>query len=118
MIVWAYFCWRDGGGFVFASLSLTFGVAVLCGCLNIGGFRAVGHNSCGGIPRPRWCVGGRLHGVYPSSRVCRLGGRSGAAPLPEAGERRRGEETLKIATIRETRRASGRPRSLSALCTL
>ncbi|KAJ1199858.1 hypothetical protein NDU88_003690 [Pleurodeles waltl] len=26
VIAWAYFCWRDGGGFVFASLSLTFGV--------------------------------------------------------------------------------------------
>ncbi|KAJ1175674.1 hypothetical protein NDU88_000961 [Pleurodeles waltl] len=38
VIVWAYFCWRDGGGFAFASLSLTFGVADLCGCLNFGGF--------------------------------------------------------------------------------
>ncbi|KAJ1115629.1 hypothetical protein NDU88_003851 [Pleurodeles waltl] len=27
VIVWAYFCCRDGGGFVFASLSLIFGVA-------------------------------------------------------------------------------------------
>ncbi|KAJ1201989.1 hypothetical protein NDU88_005793 [Pleurodeles waltl] len=27
VIVWAYFCWRDGVGFVFASLSLTFSVA-------------------------------------------------------------------------------------------
>ncbi|KAJ1104973.1 hypothetical protein NDU88_002381 [Pleurodeles waltl] len=60
VIVWAYFCWRDGGGFDIASLSLTFGVADLCGCLNFGGFRTVGHNSCGGIPR--WCVGGLLHG--------------------------------------------------------
>ncbi|KAJ1114462.1 hypothetical protein NDU88_002699 [Pleurodeles waltl] len=62
VIAWACFCWRDGGGFVFASLSLTFGVADLCGCLNFGGFRAVGHNSCGGIPRPRRCIGGLLHG--------------------------------------------------------
>ncbi|KAJ1081921.1 hypothetical protein NDU88_002093 [Pleurodeles waltl] len=62
VIVWAYICWRDGGGFVFASLSLTFGVADLCGCLNFGGFRAVGRNSCGGIPLLRWCVGGLLHG--------------------------------------------------------
>ncbi|KAJ1185899.1 hypothetical protein NDU88_002685 [Pleurodeles waltl] len=60
VIVWAYFCWRDGVGFVFASLSLTFGVADLCGCLTFGGFRDVGHNSCGGIPRR--CVGGLLHG--------------------------------------------------------
>ncbi|KAJ1140709.1 hypothetical protein NDU88_007054 [Pleurodeles waltl] len=62
VIVWAYCCWRDGGGFVIASLSLTFGVADLCGCLNFVGFRAVGRNSCGGIPRPRRCVGGLLHG--------------------------------------------------------
>ncbi|KAJ1199397.1 hypothetical protein NDU88_003233 [Pleurodeles waltl] len=62
VIVWAYFCWRDGEGFVFASLSLTFGVADLCGCLNFGGFRAVGHNDRGGIPLPQWCVGGLLHG--------------------------------------------------------
>ncbi|KAJ1081644.1 hypothetical protein NDU88_001822 [Pleurodeles waltl] len=66
VIAWAYFCWRDGGGFVFASFSLTFGVADLCGCLNFVGFRDVGRNSCGGIPRLLRCVGGRLHGVYPS----------------------------------------------------
>ncbi|KAJ1127529.1 hypothetical protein NDU88_005928 [Pleurodeles waltl] len=62
VIVWAYSCWRDGGGFIIASLSLTFGVADLCGCLDFGRFRAVGRNSCGGIPRPRRCVGGLLHG--------------------------------------------------------
>ncbi|KAJ1176357.1 hypothetical protein NDU88_001639 [Pleurodeles waltl] len=61
-IVWAYSCWRDGGGFLIASLSLTFGVVDLCGCLNFGGFRAVGHNDRGGIPRPRMCVGCLLHG--------------------------------------------------------
>ncbi|KAJ1143665.1 hypothetical protein NDU88_009970 [Pleurodeles waltl] len=61
VIVWAYFCWRDGGGFVIASLSLTFGVADLCGCLNFGGFRAVGHNDRCGIPLPQRCVGGLLH---------------------------------------------------------
>ncbi|KAJ1143163.1 hypothetical protein NDU88_009474 [Pleurodeles waltl] len=65
VIVWAYFCWRDGGGFVFASLSLTFGVADLCGCLNFVGFRAGGRNSCGGIPLLRQCVGGLLHGGKP-----------------------------------------------------
>ncbi|KAJ1152135.1 hypothetical protein NDU88_004912 [Pleurodeles waltl] len=62
VIVWAYSCWRDGGGFVIASLSLTFGVADLYGCLDFGGFRAVGHNDRGGIPRPRRCVGVLLHG--------------------------------------------------------
>ncbi|KAJ1123160.1 hypothetical protein NDU88_001633 [Pleurodeles waltl] len=62
VIAWACFCWRDGGAFVFASLSLTFGVADLCGCLNFCGFRDVGHNSCGGIPRPWQCIGGLLHG--------------------------------------------------------
>ncbi|KAJ1126886.1 hypothetical protein NDU88_005292 [Pleurodeles waltl] len=59
-MVSAYFCWRDSGGFVIASLSLTFGVANSCGCLNFGGFRAVGHNSCGDFLR--LCVGGLLHG--------------------------------------------------------
>ncbi|KAJ1152576.1 hypothetical protein NDU88_005351 [Pleurodeles waltl] len=62
MIVWAYFSWCDGGGLVFASLSLTFGVADLCGCLNLCGFRAVGHIDSGGIPLPQRCVGGLLHG--------------------------------------------------------
>ncbi|KAJ1179598.1 hypothetical protein NDU88_004832 [Pleurodeles waltl] len=63
VIVWAYSCWRDGGGFVIDSLSLTFGVADLCGCLHFGEFRAVGRNSCNGIPLPRRCVDGLLHGV-------------------------------------------------------
>ncbi|KAJ1092072.1 hypothetical protein NDU88_005186 [Pleurodeles waltl] len=62
VIVWAYFCWRDGGGFVIASLSLTCGVADSCGCLNFGGFRAMGHNDRGGILQPQRCVGGLLHG--------------------------------------------------------
>ncbi|KAJ1114906.1 hypothetical protein NDU88_003136 [Pleurodeles waltl] len=62
VIVWAYLCWCDGGGFVFASLSLTFGVTDLCGGLNFGGFRAVGHNDRGGIPLPQRCVGSLLHG--------------------------------------------------------
>ncbi|KAJ1088039.1 hypothetical protein NDU88_001198 [Pleurodeles waltl] len=62
VIVWVYSCWRDGGGFVIASLSLTFGVADLCGCLDFGGFRAVGRNSCSGIPLPQRCVDGLLHG--------------------------------------------------------
>ncbi|KAJ1174237.1 hypothetical protein NDU88_006059 [Pleurodeles waltl] len=62
VIVWVYSCWRDGGGFVIASLSLTFGVADLCGCLDLGGFRAVGRNTCDKITRPRRCVGGLLHG--------------------------------------------------------
>ncbi|KAJ1199008.1 hypothetical protein NDU88_002846 [Pleurodeles waltl] len=39
MIVWAYSCWRDGGGFAFATLSLTFGATDLCGCLYYSGFR-------------------------------------------------------------------------------
>ncbi|KAJ1126556.1 hypothetical protein NDU88_004963 [Pleurodeles waltl] len=62
VIVWAYYFWRDNVGFVIASLSLTSGVADLCGCLDFGGFRAVGDNDCGGIPRPQRCVGGLLHG--------------------------------------------------------
>ncbi|KAJ1152131.1 hypothetical protein NDU88_004908 [Pleurodeles waltl] len=33
----AYFCWRDGGGLVFASLTLAVGVADFCGCRVFGG---------------------------------------------------------------------------------
>ncbi|KAJ1105013.1 hypothetical protein NDU88_002421 [Pleurodeles waltl] len=61
VIVWAYSCWHDGGGFVSASLSLAFGVADMCRRLDFGRFRAVGRNSCSGIPQPRRCVGGLLH---------------------------------------------------------
>ncbi|KAJ1165980.1 hypothetical protein NDU88_006396 [Pleurodeles waltl] len=61
VIVWAYFCWRDGVSFDIASLSPTFGVADLCGCLYCGGFRAVGHNTCSGIPCSQRYVGGLLH---------------------------------------------------------
>ncbi|KAJ1136932.1 hypothetical protein NDU88_003346 [Pleurodeles waltl] len=61
VIVWAYSCCRDGVGFGIASLSLTFGVADFCGCLYCGGFRAVGHNACSGIPRPQRYVGSLLH---------------------------------------------------------
>ncbi|KAJ1206918.1 hypothetical protein NDU88_002311 [Pleurodeles waltl] len=61
VIVWAYFCCRDGVGLVIASLSLAFGVADFCGCLYFGGFRVVGHNDRGGLPRTRRCVGGLLH---------------------------------------------------------
>ncbi|KAJ1162542.1 hypothetical protein NDU88_003010 [Pleurodeles waltl] len=62
MILWAYSCWRDGVGFGIASLSLTFGVVDFCGCLYCGGFRAVGRDTCGGIPLPQWYVGGLLRG--------------------------------------------------------
>ncbi|KAJ1194330.1 hypothetical protein NDU88_003619 [Pleurodeles waltl] len=62
VIVWTYSCWRDGVGFGIASLSLTFGVADLCGCRYCGGFRAVGRNTCSGILRPQRYVGGVLHG--------------------------------------------------------
>ncbi|KAJ1198138.1 hypothetical protein NDU88_001982 [Pleurodeles waltl] len=59
VIVWAYFCWRDG--LVIASFSLPFGVADLCGCLYFGGLPVVGQNDCGGLPR-RY-VGGLLTAV-------------------------------------------------------
>ncbi|KAJ1110535.1 hypothetical protein NDU88_007886 [Pleurodeles waltl] len=62
VIVWVYSCWRDGVGFGIASLSLTFGVADLCGCLYCGGFRDVGRNTCSGIPPPQQYVGGLQHG--------------------------------------------------------
>ncbi|KAJ1201071.1 hypothetical protein NDU88_004887 [Pleurodeles waltl] len=62
VILWAYSCWCDGVGFGIASLSLTFGVADLCGCLYCGGFRVVGRNTWSGIPQPQKYVGGLLHG--------------------------------------------------------
>ncbi|KAJ1137844.1 hypothetical protein NDU88_004240 [Pleurodeles waltl] len=61
VIVWAYSCWWDGIGFGIASLSLTFGVADLCGCLYCGGFRAEGRNTFSRIPQPQRYVGGLLH---------------------------------------------------------
>ncbi|KAJ1099207.1 hypothetical protein NDU88_004311 [Pleurodeles waltl] len=74
VIVWAHSCWRDGVGFVIASLSLTFGVVDLCGCLYYGGFRAVGRNSCSGIPRVQRYVGGLLHGAVAGGDVAPGGG--------------------------------------------
>ncbi|KAJ1084687.1 hypothetical protein NDU88_004833 [Pleurodeles waltl] len=62
VIVCAYSSWRDGVGFGITSLSLTFGVADLCGCLYCGRFRDVGRNTCSGIPGPQWYVGGLQHG--------------------------------------------------------
>ncbi|KAJ1136721.1 hypothetical protein NDU88_003136 [Pleurodeles waltl] len=62
VIVWAYFCWRDGGGLVIASFSLPFGVADFCGCLYFGGLTVVGQNDRGGLPRPQRCYGGLLNG--------------------------------------------------------
>ncbi|KAJ1088823.1 hypothetical protein NDU88_001978 [Pleurodeles waltl] len=62
VMAWAYFCWRDGGGLVIASLSLTFGVADFCGCRYFGGLPVVGQKDRGGLPRPRRCYGGLLSG--------------------------------------------------------
>ncbi|KAJ1154652.1 hypothetical protein NDU88_007395 [Pleurodeles waltl] len=61
-MVWAYFCWRDGGGLVIASFPLTFGVADFCGCRVFGGLPVAGQNDRGGLPRPRQCYGGLLAG--------------------------------------------------------
>ncbi|KAJ1083414.1 hypothetical protein NDU88_003573 [Pleurodeles waltl] len=44
-------------------LSLTFGVADLCGCLYCGGLRDVGRNTCSGFPLRRRYLDGRQHGV-------------------------------------------------------
>ncbi|KAJ1202718.1 hypothetical protein NDU88_006515 [Pleurodeles waltl] len=61
-MVWAYFCWRDGGGLVIASFSLPFGLADFCGCRVFGGLPVAGQNDRGGFPRPRRCYGGLLTG--------------------------------------------------------
>ncbi|KAJ1191467.1 hypothetical protein NDU88_000783 [Pleurodeles waltl] len=49
VMAWAYFCWRDGGGLVIASLSLTFGVADFCGCRYFGVLPVVGQNDRAGV---------------------------------------------------------------------
>ncbi|KAJ1159683.1 hypothetical protein NDU88_000188 [Pleurodeles waltl] len=61
VILWAYSCWPDSVGFAIASLSLTFGVADLCGCLFCGGLRDVGRNTCSGFLPQAWYLGGRQH---------------------------------------------------------
>ncbi|KAJ1158317.1 hypothetical protein NDU88_011009 [Pleurodeles waltl] len=61
-MAWAYFCWRDGGGLVIASFSLTFGVADFCGWRYFSGLPSVGQNDRGGLPRPWRCYGGLLSG--------------------------------------------------------
>ncbi|KAJ1143648.1 hypothetical protein NDU88_009953 [Pleurodeles waltl] len=61
-MVWAYFCWRDGGGLVIAIFSLTFGVADFCGCRVFGGLPVAGQNDRGGLPQPRRCYGILLAG--------------------------------------------------------
>ncbi|KAJ1126879.1 hypothetical protein NDU88_005285 [Pleurodeles waltl] len=62
MIVWAEFCWRDSAGFAIGSLSLTFGLADLRGCLYCGELRDLGRNTCSGCPPRPWYLGGRQHG--------------------------------------------------------
>ncbi|KAJ1180600.1 hypothetical protein NDU88_005821 [Pleurodeles waltl] len=61
-MVWAYFCWCDGGGLVIASFALTFGVAYVCGCRVFGGLPVAGQNDRGGLPQPQRCYGGLLTG--------------------------------------------------------
>ncbi|KAJ1131049.1 hypothetical protein NDU88_009392 [Pleurodeles waltl] len=61
-MVWAYFCWRDGGGLVIAFFSLPVGVADFCGCRVFGGLPVAGQNDCVGLPRPQRCYGGLLTG--------------------------------------------------------
>ncbi|KAJ1152111.1 hypothetical protein NDU88_004888 [Pleurodeles waltl] len=62
-MAWAYFCWRDGGGFVTSTFPPTAGLAVCCGCRIFGGLAAAGQNDRGGFPRPRRDYGGFLTGV-------------------------------------------------------
>ncbi|KAJ1170476.1 hypothetical protein NDU88_002352 [Pleurodeles waltl] len=70
-MAWAYFCWRDGGGLVFASLSLAVDVADFCGCRVFGGLPLEGQNDRGGLPRPRRCCGGLLTGGVCVSAAAR-----------------------------------------------
>ncbi|KAJ1087129.1 hypothetical protein NDU88_000323 [Pleurodeles waltl] len=52
-MAWACLCWRDGGGLVISSLSLTADEAGFSGCRVFGGLPVVGQNDRGGLPRPR-----------------------------------------------------------------
>ncbi|KAJ1112613.1 hypothetical protein NDU88_000874 [Pleurodeles waltl] len=68
-MAWAYLCWRDGGGLVISSLSLTADVAPFSGGRVFGGLAVVGQNDSGGLPRPRRCNGGLLTGEGEASDV-------------------------------------------------
>ncbi|KAJ1164651.1 hypothetical protein NDU88_005085 [Pleurodeles waltl] len=59
---WAYFCWRDGGGFVTSTFPPTAGLAGCCGGRIFGGLPSAGQNDRGGFPRPRRDYGGFLTG--------------------------------------------------------
>ncbi|KAJ1110295.1 hypothetical protein NDU88_007648 [Pleurodeles waltl] len=61
-MAWAYFCWRDGGGFVTSTFPPTAGLAVCCGGRIFGGLPSAGQNDRGGFPRPRRDYGGFLTG--------------------------------------------------------
>ncbi|KAJ1174608.1 hypothetical protein NDU88_006428 [Pleurodeles waltl] len=50
-MAWACLCWRDGGGLVISSLSLTADEAAFSGCRVFGGLAVVGQNDRGGLPR-------------------------------------------------------------------
>ncbi|KAJ1194207.1 hypothetical protein NDU88_003501 [Pleurodeles waltl] len=52
-MAWACLCWRDGGGLVISSLSLTADEAAFSGCRVFGDLAVVGQNDRGGLPRPR-----------------------------------------------------------------
>ncbi|KAJ1117788.1 hypothetical protein NDU88_005984 [Pleurodeles waltl] len=62
-MAWAYFCWRDGGGFVTSTFPPTAGLAVCCGGRIFGGLPSAGQNDRGGFPRPRRDYGGFLTGA-------------------------------------------------------
>ncbi|KAJ1134465.1 hypothetical protein NDU88_000917 [Pleurodeles waltl] len=53
VMAWACLCWRDGGGLVISSLSLTADEAAFRGCRVFGGLAVVGQNDRGGLPRLR-----------------------------------------------------------------
>ncbi|KAJ1192824.1 hypothetical protein NDU88_002130 [Pleurodeles waltl] len=61
-MAWACLCWRDGGGLVISSLSLTADEAAFSGCRVFGDLAVVGQNDRGGLPRPRRYDGGLLTG--------------------------------------------------------
>ncbi|KAJ1117952.1 hypothetical protein NDU88_006147 [Pleurodeles waltl] len=54
-MAWACSCWRDGGGLVISSLSLTADEAAFRGCRVFGGLEVVGQNDRGACSKAAYC---------------------------------------------------------------
>ncbi|KAJ1206342.1 hypothetical protein NDU88_001749 [Pleurodeles waltl] len=71
-MAWECLCWRDGGGLVISSLSLTADEAAFRGCRVFGGLPVVGQNDRGGLPQPWRFNGGLLTGEIMTEDVNKI----------------------------------------------